>query len=116
MAFGRRQGQDWLNLVLGIWLIFSPLFGFAATSTAASMSAGVTGLLVATVAMFSLSRPHYWQEVVNLALGLWLIAAPLALGFSNSSDATINHVLVGTAVSVLALWALVRRIRRRPAT
>lgn len=113
MAAPMRYGQDWLNLVLGVWLMLSPVFGVGTGATAASLNAGMVGLVVATVAMFSLSRPHLWQEWTNLALGLWLMVAPAALGFAGLTQAVWNHFAVGASVTILAGWALSRRWRRR---
>ena len=111
----RRLGQDWINFVLGLWLFLSPLLGFGTGMEAASLNAGLLGLFIATLALFSLVRPKPWQEWVNLAFGIWLIFAPIFLDFSELGPATANHVLVGASVSLLAGWALIRRRRKRTA-
>ncbi len=47
-----------------------------------------------------------WQDWTNLVLGLWLIAAPFALGTSADPNSTWNAVVVGVLVVAIALWAL----------
>ena len=112
MAGKRRFGQDWLNMFIGLWLLLSPVFGVGAASQAASINAALVGMLVATVALFSLSRRNRWQQWTNIVLGAWLVAAPFLLGFSQIPSAVWNHVAVGASIIALAGWALLRM--RRP--
>ena len=44
-----------------------------------------------------------WQDWANLVLGLWLVLSPLILGFSGTSSATWNAVILGLLVGLLAL-------------
>ena len=44
-----------------------------------------------------------WQDWANLVLGLWLVLSPWILGFSGTSSATWNGVIVGLLVGLLAL-------------
>lgn len=39
---------------------------------------------------------------VNIAAGVWLVAAPFVLGFADVTDGLWNHVIVGLAVLILA--------------
>ena len=47
-----------------------------------------------------------WQDWANLVLGLWLVLSPWILGFSGTSSATWNAVLLGLAVGPLSLLHL----------
>jgi hypothetical protein len=47
-----------------------------------------------------------WQDWTNLVFGLWLIAAPFALGTVADQASTYNAVVVGVLVLAVALWAL----------
>lgn len=47
-----------------------------------------------------------WQDWANLVLGLWLVLSPWILGFSGTSSATWNAVLLGLAVGLLSLLHL----------
>ena len=44
-----------------------------------------------------------WQDWANLVLGLWLVLSPWILGFSGTSSATWNAVILGLLVCLLAL-------------
>ena len=51
----------------------------------------------------------HWQDPVNavlVGLGLWLIVSPWALGFNTHYQATMNALVFGVAIAVLALWIL----------
>lgn len=48
-----------------------------------------------------------WVSWTNVALGLWLIAAPFALGYSGLTRATTEDVVLGIFVATLALWRAV---------
>jgi len=102
-----RRWQDWVMLVLGIWFTFSPfVLGYPDPTGIAAINSHVFGAIVAVLATAALMRPRLWEEWVNLALGLWLIAAPFVLGFGADQVAAINHILLGMLVTADALWAL----------
>lgn len=109
----RKAWQDWVNLALGIWLFLSPWLGLAETQSAA-WNAWIFGVVVAALAIAALSIPQKWEEWTNAVVGLWLIIAPFALGFSAEAAAVWNHVIVGVVVAADALWAGLA-LRRRTA-
>jgi hypothetical protein len=94
-------------LALGLWLTFSPfMLGYPDPTGIAAINSHIFGAVVAVLATAALMRPRLWEEWVNLALGLWLIAAPFVLGFGADQVAAINHILLGMLVTADALWAL----------
>lgn len=104
---GRGQARiaSGLTLVLGLWLIVSPLllevaggaawnnivFGFAIVLLAA-------GRVVQPVAK---SRLASW---INAVIGVWLVASPVAFDFVTRA-ATWNNAIVGVLVVAFALWS-----------
>jgi hypothetical protein len=46
-----------------------------------------------------------WASWVNFILGLWLIVASFALGFSHVPGAAAEDVILGVLIAVFALWA-----------
>lgn len=99
----RKQIFEWVNLVLGLWLIISPwALGFSA-SVGALWSTLLLGLGVAVVAIWGLAK--LGQQVpdwVNLVLGIALFLAPWVIGFSMMAGAAWNSWLLGIAVFVIA--------------
>jgi len=110
-----KRWQDWVVLVLGIWLFFSP-FVLNYTQTTAAVNAYVIGLAAALFAILALLDSKLWEEWVNLALGAWLIISPFVLGYSSLATPAWNHVIVGLLIGADALWVITRRAAMPRAT
>jgi hypothetical protein len=117
-----NQWQDWVNLILAVWLFLSPwILGFAgggagapaagaapaaATAGSADWNAWVLGVIIFIVTVSAISSLHLWQEWVNLLLGVWLFIAPWVLGFSGAANAAWDHWIVGVLVFAIAMCNL----------
>lgn len=127
VRFGsRNRPQDWMNLVLGIWLFVSPwVLGYAGGTTtngAASIMAGnaawnawILGVLVVLNSAWSLSQLEPWKEGINQIMGAWIFAAPWALNFTRLSAAAWDQWLTGAAIFLVALSCLASRPVAGPA-
>jgi hypothetical protein len=102
-----KRWQDWVVLILGIYLFFSPFF-LSYTQTIAASNAYVIGIAVVVFAILALIDSRLWEEWVNLILGIWLIISPFVLGYSNMSTVTWNHVILGLLIGADALWVIAR--------
>lgn len=114
-AWDRTMGrwQDWFNLVLGAWLIVAPFVGVGSAGDVAAWNSYVSGVAVAIFALAAIARPQVWEEWVNLVIGLWLILAPFALGFTDQPLPMWNQIVIGLLVGADALWAAVQYSPRR---
>lgn len=101
-----KHWQDPVNGLLGAWLILSPWLAGFADQPAAMANFVIVGALLIAVALGAMFVPKAWEEWVEVALGLWLVASPWLLGFAGVALAMQNAVLVGLAVTLLALWVL----------
>jgi hypothetical protein len=54
----------------------------------------------------TMMKLKHWQDPVNLALGVWLILSPWALGFQGETAPMVNAVIVGLALAAAALGAM----------
>jgi hypothetical protein len=107
-----ERWQDWAVLILGAWLFFSPLFLGYASAASPAWNAYVVGAAVAILAASALWAPSFGldEEWGSLALGLWLVAAPLVLGFySAEPPAAWNQIVVGILIAGDAAWAVAAR-------
>lgn len=103
-----RRWQDWVNLVLGLWLFTSPwILGYAGASESAAWNAYALGVVIALFAAVAVYTPMAWEELVNMAFGIWMIVSPWVLGFASHLTATYNAVIVGALVTAFAVWAMV---------
>jgi hypothetical protein len=86
---------------LGAWLMFTPLiFG---TTVAMADSDHIVGGLVITVAIIAMAEVARPLRFLNIAFGLWLVAAPWLLSGVPSAFATVNSVIAGLALVALSL-------------
>jgi len=101
-----RRWQDWATFALALWLAVSPWLADYAAHDVATANAAVCGLALAVVAHFGFSCDHASCEWLDLAGGLWLVAAPFALGFESNHVAAVNAIAVGVFIAFLSAWAL----------
>src|SRR5215813_700510 len=103
----REYVLDIYKLVLGGFVAVSPWL-FAFQLNAARLDSVAIGLLVVTLSVVALFAFADWEEWAILALGLWLIASPFALGFPATAAMQI-HIGVGLLLVYLAgleLWLI----------
>lgn len=50
---------------------------------------------------------HQWRDSASFVLGVWLLASPYALGFTDVTWAAWNAIALGAIIAVSALAALV---------
>jgi len=102
-----RRWQDWINLILGVWLFLSPwLLAYTGTSMVASWNAWILGVALVVFSAIAVSIPQIWEEVVNILIGIWMIISPWVLGFTGTRNAEANAVIVGIIAIVFAAWAM----------
>lgn len=103
---GTARWQDWTSFGIGLWLAVSPwIIGYETDHTATGNAAFV-GVALALGAHFEIGLDELWTEWVNLAVGLWLLAAPFLLDFTTGMVATANCITVGCLICWLAASAL----------
>ena len=82
---------DWLNLVLGLWVIVSPfVLGFERNS------AGMWGNIAGGAAVMLFTLISATNEAVRgfvVLLGVWLFLSPFVLGFSGKAFLSNNIVM-----------------------
>ncbi len=105
---GLMRWQDWGNLILGVWLLLSTLIiPYPPDLGSAILSSYMSGVAIVVFSACAMYMPKLWEEGVNVLLGLWLVVSPWALNFVSNQNLSANAVLVGLAVVILALWAMV---------
>lgn len=109
-----RRWQDWVNLLLGVWLFLSPwVLAYTTAPTIAAWNAWVLGVALVVFSAIAVSMPQMWEEVINVLIGIWMIISPWVLGFTGTRSAEANAVIVGIVAIVLAAWAMTLA-RREP--
>jgi hypothetical protein len=103
-----KRWQDWVNAVLGAWMVVSPWVLDFAGSQPAARSAWALGAAIVIFAGIGIYMHEAWEEAINIVLGICLLGSPWALGFADQSTATANAVVTGVLVLAFALWAMLR--------
>ena len=110
-----HQWQDWVNLLLGLWMIVSTWIIGSDAGSAAIVNYCVVGLAVAAFAIAALTAFRIWEEWVNLVLGTWLLVSPWFLGFSAMSAIGLNSLVIAIFIVVCSGSALSKGTGGRPA-
>ena len=112
-----KRWQDWLNLLIGIWLFISPwVMGFAGSNAGADWNAWILGAAIVVFSAIAVSLPQAWEEVINILLGIWMVISSWVLGVT-SRAAESNAVIVGLLLILLAAWAMaMNRVSQREIT
>jgi len=102
-----REWQDWFGVVLGVLILVSPFMIEESVPGMVMLNAVMVGLVVTVISQFQIFGPTAWEEIVNAACGLWLIASPLAFGYGGTGQVRFWHFVLGALVAVIAgieLW------------
>jgi len=99
-----RHWQDVASLLVGVWLVLSPIaLGFAG---AAAWITLVLGLSVIVFAVEGFVIPSYLEEWGELLIGLALLVVPWTVGYEQES-ATVSSMVSGILVILFGAWELV---------
>ena len=95
-----------LDILAGIWLLISP-FVLRFSSHYAVTNDVILGIAIAILAAirFSGAFTQSWVSWVNVLLGVWVLISPWVLRFSTFHTATVNNVVMGIIVIILAGWS-----------
>lgn len=96
-----------LNVAVAVWLLVAPFVLGYSTRAAAFWNDIVIGVLVILFAGARVAAPRLGPSLswTNSAFGVWLVAAPFALGYSDIRNALWNDIISGVVIAVLALWS-----------
>jgi hypothetical protein len=113
----RESVLDLYNLLLAMFLLVSPWL-FARTDGTAAIDLRASGAALAMLSLAAIVAFASWEEWVNLALGLWLIASPWLLGFAHTRAMHFG-IAVGATVTFLAtleLWLVYEATHPEPSS
>lgn len=96
-----------LNILAGVWLIFSPFVLRFTERSDIAWCTGIVGVVIALISVIRVSGAHRIGALswVNAALGAWLIISPFVFGDENVPAVVWNSVIMGVIVMGLAIWS-----------
>lgn len=93
---------DIYNLLLALILFGAPWF-FAHASRTADLDLRLSSAAIIVLSLAAIIAFSAWEEWINFALGLWLVASPWLLGFAHTRA---MHFSIGIGVAIAFLAAL----------
>ena len=100
-----RRWEDYASAVIGVLILLSPILVGASADVLVVISAGLAGVLITMLALLETLSLRRWEEILELLCGLWVVAAPLVLGYGGLLASI--HFVLGGLVCVLALHCLI---------
>lgn len=99
--------QDWMNVLLGFWLVVSPWEMEYSLNKAATANACGVGVVLLLFNLISVARLlDQGQEIFNILLGVWLVLSPYFLSFTTEGEPAINAIVTGAMIVILAGWQI----------
>jgi hypothetical protein len=99
--------EEVTELITAIFILLAPfILGFFETASA-SVSFLLIGTAVLVISQFGIAKQQPWEEWVNLALALLLMASPWLFGYYPVTVAMVSAVAAGGILAVMAIIAMV---------
>lgn len=96
-----------LSMLSGLWLIVSSnVLGYSVL--ASRINDLWIGIILITLAIIRLVVPNKttaWLSVMTVLIGLWLVVAPFALGYSMITQVW-NNVIMGVLTVIFGSWGI----------
>ena len=102
-----RTWEDWVGMLIGVAIAYSPWFAGQQHDQSVVLNALMVGALVLGLALSEYVSLRRWEEVGEIACGLWLIASPFIFDYAQSGALRYWHFILGAIVVLLAaleLW------------
>ena len=102
-----RSWEDWVGMLIGVLIGFSPWLADQQHDQSVMWNAVLVGALVLVLAQLEYVSLQRWEEIGEIALGLWLMASPFIFGYAESGALHHWHFVLGGIVVLLAaleLW------------
>jgi len=98
--------EDILSMGLGALIVLTSWMVGDAGSQSVATNAVIVGILVLALGAAGFLDLRRWEESLEIACGVWLIASPFVFGYANAGTLRYWHFILGAAVVVLAVMEL----------
>jgi hypothetical protein len=101
-----RSWEDGAGLILGLTIGLSPWLYEDELVPVVVLNSSLNGLSVLILAQLEIVYLRRWEEIAQLACGVWLIASPLLLDYAHKDYLRFWHWALGGMVVILAAFEL----------
>jgi len=98
--------EDCLSMILGVLIMLTSWIVADAGGQAIASNAIIVGILVLALGASEFLDLRRWEESLEAACGLWLIASPFVFGYADFGTLRYWHFILGAAVVLLAVLEL----------
>jgi hypothetical protein len=99
--------EDCLSMGLGALIVLTSwMIGDAGNTQAVAINATIVGILVLALGASEFLDLRRWEEGLETACGLWLVASPFIFGYADTGTLRYWHFVLGAVVVVLAALEL----------
>ncbi len=97
--------QDWVALLAGVYAFLSPIW--TDTTTTATWTMVVLGVVTAAVALWSLALPDDRNsEATHMIMGVLLFISPWVMGFADLTAMAWTAWITGVVAFIAGAWAM----------
>lgn len=98
--------EDVLSMGLGALIILTSWMVGDPITQAAGANAVIVGIVLLALGASEFLDLRRWEEGLEAACGLWLIASPFMFGYADAGTLRYWHFILGAAVVLLAVLEL----------
>jgi hypothetical protein len=100
--------EDCGSMVLGALIVLTAWMVGDVSSQPVAINATIVGLIVLALGASEFLDLHRWEEGLETACGLWLIASPFIFGYADAGTLRYWHFVLGAAIVLLAVLELLQ--------
>jgi hypothetical protein len=98
--------EDCVSMGLGALIVLTSWIVGDVVSQTVAVNAAIVGILVLALGASEFLDLRRWEESLETACGLWLMASPFIFGYADSGTLRYWHFILGAAVALLAVLEL----------
>ena len=98
--------EDCVSMILGALIVLTSWMVGDVSGHAVAVNAVIVGILVLALGASEFLDLRRWEEGLETACGLWLIASPFIFGYADAGTLRYWHFVLGAAVVLLAILEL----------
>ena len=98
--------EDCVSMALGVLIVLTSWLIGDGGSQIVAVNTVMVGILVLALAASEFVDLRRWEESLETACGLWLIASPFVFGYAGAGTLRYWHFVLGIAVVLLAVLEL----------
>ena len=98
--------EDCVSMALGALIVLTSWLIGDGSSQIVAVNTVMVGILVLALAASEFVDLRRWEESLETACGLWLIASPFIFGYADAGTLRYWHFVLGVAIVLLAMLEL----------